>query len=132
MAATSNTKTRAIPRDQLRAMVGDNPRLLKLLEDMTTDITVTLPTALDDTAFTMLFGLVAQDGSKSAATTALALVLEVQSLQSAAARAASAQAVMRAELDALTHEVASLRRMLTTATQALNTATDAQALAIAI
>lgn len=39
-------KSQRITRDELRALVGNNERLMRLLENLTTDVIVTLPDAI--------------------------------------------------------------------------------------
>lgn len=39
-------RSQRITRDELRALVGNNERLMRLLENLTTDVTVTLPEAI--------------------------------------------------------------------------------------
>lgn len=39
-------RSQKIARDELRALVGNNERLMRLLENLTTDVTVTLPEAI--------------------------------------------------------------------------------------
>ncbi len=40
-------RSQKISREELRALVGGNERLMRLLENLTTDVTVTLPEAIE-------------------------------------------------------------------------------------
>ena len=76
--ADTQTRTQALTRDQIAAIVGNNPRAIKLLESLLSDVSQTLPEAIDQVQLSTLFSLHGADGSKQASQSATgpALVLE--------------------------------------------------------
>lgn len=57
-------RSQKITRDELRALVGGNERLMRLLENLTTDVTVTLPEAIQTSDLAPVYaalGLVEDD-----------------------------------------------------------------------
>lgn len=48
-------RSQKITRDELRALVGGNERLMRLLENLTTDVIVTLPEAIQTSDLTPVY-----------------------------------------------------------------------------
>ena len=73
-------RTRKVTREQIAQAVGNNPRLVRLLEQLTQDVTVTLPDAVATVEAQSVFSLYPADGSKATANRAEAVALQVETL----------------------------------------------------
>ena len=130
MADTVTTSTKKLTREQIAAIVGNNPRAIRMFELLVADVAETLPQAIDEVLLSGLFSLHGADGSKQAAQTALHGLIEQQTLLQACQRATSQAAMLRAEVDLLRLELHDLRAHLSTAIQqAQKAAADALTLA---
>ena len=123
-------KTKRVTRAQIAEAVGNNPRLIKLLESLVQDATETFPTAIVDGEIAARFSLQPADGSKSIAQSGLMLAQEVethvlglqrserasvsalQSQADALQAQLSMQRSLSGQLDQLRAEVDSLRALL--------------------
>ena len=117
MADGIATKTQALTRDQIALIVGNNPRAIKLLENLTADVAATLPEAIDQVQLSALFSLHGADGSKQASQLALTLVHELQSILVALHRGAPDVSALRNEIDLLRAELHDARTHLLSAVQ---------------
>jgi hypothetical protein len=96
----ADLKTQRLTREQIAAIVGRNPRAIKLLEDLLQDVSETLPTSISDVEEVLRLFL-QSDGSRSSATAAQALAAEVLTLLQTS-RAQQTQIVnLRREVDEL-------------------------------
>ena len=143
-------KTRKITREQIVAAVGNNPRLVKLIESLAHDVTVSIPDAVSTVEAQSVFSLYPADGSKSIATQAErvaqqtemlihtarrsssiadqadAVALQVEILTQTVRRYTSELAIARAEVEQLRSELFEARaRAMSTANMAQNSANDA-------
>lgn len=117
MADSTTTKTQALTRDQIAAIVGNNPRAIKLLENLLVDVAETIPEAIDQVQLSALFSLHGADGSKQASQLAISLVHELQTVLLALQRSGPDINAMRNEVDLLRAELQDTRTHLLSAVQ---------------
>lgn len=118
--------TRAITREQIAAAVGNNPRAIRLIEQLVGDVTQTIPNSVGDgQAFALLSAHPGATGDAQAALQSVReLIAQVRSV-----RAAPALQPLQDQIDMLRLEVHELRALLGSAIQQLSArASDAQAL----
>lgn len=133
MADTVIPATQKLTREQIAAIVGNNPRAIKLFENLIQDVATTIPTAMDEVQYSALFSLHGADGSKETAQRSMQLTLELQTLQSACQRAAADLAGMRADLELLRTEMNDVRsRAMSTLSQVQAQASQALTLSIGV
>jgi hypothetical protein len=118
------TKTQALTRDQIAAIVGNNPRAIKLMENLLTDVAATLPEAIDQVQLSALFSLHGADGSKQASQLAISLVHELQTVLLAFQRGAPDINALRNEVDLLRAELHDTRTHLLSAVQQAQRSAD--------
>jgi hypothetical protein len=143
-------KTRKITREQIVAAVGGNPRLVKLIESLAHDVTVSIPDSVSTVEAQSVFSLYPADGSKSIATQtervaqqtemlihtarrsssiadqADAVALQVEILTQTVRRYTSELAIARIEVEQLRSELFEARaRSMSAANMAQNSANDA-------
>jgi ubiquinone biosynthesis protein UbiJ len=109
---TISTKTQRLTREQLAAAVGNNPRLIRLLENLLSDVADTLPQAVSDVDASGRFSLQGADGSKAMAFDALRHAESVEALLSMTRTQATRILELErqvAELGACLHQVAHLK-----------------------
>ena len=109
---TVTTKTQRLTREQIAAAVGNNPRLIKLLENLLSDVADTLPQAVADVDASGRFSLQGADGSKAMAFDALRLAESVEALLSMTRSQATRILELErqvAELGASLHQIAHLK-----------------------
>lgn len=122
--------TRPLTREQIAAAVGNNPRAIRLIEQLVTDVTGTIPNAIGDSQVTAL--LSAPPGAAGDAHAALQTVRELATLLSTS-RAVPPQQPLQDQIDMLRLEVHTLRALLGSAIQQLTArVNDAQALTIGV
>ena len=105
----ASVRTQKLTREQIAAVVGNNPRAIKLFESLVLDVSETLPASIDEVQLSTLFSLHGADGSKGASNHAVELSVEIQTLVSAFQRQASELRMMRDELDGLRVELHEIR-----------------------
>lgn len=105
MADGINTRTQGLTREQISAIVGRNPRAIRLLEDLLSDVSTTLPAAITDVELALRFSLQAADGSKAASFDGLRLAEEALTLM-------RIQRSLSTQVTALQREVEDLRAQL--------------------
>ena len=133
MADTVTTSTQKLTREQISAIVGNNPRAIKLIESLINDVSTTIPDAVDEVQYSALFSLHGADGSKQAAQHAQQLAAELQSLVAATTRAQSDLNVIRKEVEILRSELADMRsRAMSTLSQVQAQAREALTLSIGV
>ena len=110
--ADTTTRTKKLTREQIAAIVGNNPRAVKLFETLTEDVSATLPEAIDQVQLSALFSLHGADGSKGASQHAIQMAAEVQVAVAATQRIAASVASMRDEIDVLRAELQDARARL--------------------
>ena len=115
--ADIQTRTQALTRDQIAAIVGNNPRAIKLLEQLLQDVSKRLPEAIDQVQLSALFSLHGADGSKQASQLAMTLVHELQTALLAFQRGAPDINPMRSEVELLRLELHDTRTHLLSAVQ---------------
>lgn len=103
VSSSGAARTRGLTREQIAGAVGNNPRAIKFIEDITADVTG----ALQEAAFSLM-----SDGSKASATDAQRLALDVQTLTQLARHSAEEVRVLRDELQALRVELHEARARL--------------------
>lgn len=112
VARVANIKTRKMTREQIAAMVNNNPRAIRAWEAMVEDVSETLPNEITDVQLQALFSLHTADGSKGAANHAVALASEVLALSSACRRQAADNGALRDQIEILRAEVLALSARL--------------------
>lgn len=118
--------TRPITREQIAAAVGNNPRAIRLIEQLIADVTQTIPNLQSDGNSLAL--LSTSPGAASDAQTSLQAVRELVA-QVSSARPAPSQQPLQDQIDTLRLEVQALRSLLGSMTQQLSgRVNDAQAL----
>ena len=118
--------TQKLTREQIAAIVGNNPRAIKLFENLVADVAVTLPFNIDQAALSSLFSLHGADGSKQAAETAMQTAQELRTVLHACARNADDLRTLRDEVQSLRLELHDARSRLSGAVQqAQRTASEA-------
>lgn len=141
-------KTRKITREQIAQAVGNNPRLVRLIESLTYDVTVSIPDAVSTVEAQSVFSLYPADGSKatanraeaiavqvdavahttrsalSTATHADAVAVQVESLTQTARRVSSELATARGEIEQLRAELFEARARLMSAIATAQNAAD--------
>ena len=105
MADVINTSTQRLTREQIAGIVGRNPRAIKLLENLLTDVTGTIPESIEQVALSMLSSLHSADGSKNASQMALMIAGETEAFRLTESRQASA-------ISDIQREVAEVRALL--------------------
>ena len=104
-------KTRKVTREQIAQAVGNNPRLIRLIESLAHDVTVSIPDAVSTVEAQSVFSLYPADGSKAIASRAEAAALQVETLMHTARSALSSAMhadALAIQVEALTQ---SARRM---------------------
>ena len=98
-------KTRKITREQIAQAVGNNPRLVRLIEALTYDVPVSIPDAVSTVEAQSVFSLYPGDGSKATANRAESIAVQVDAVahttRSALSTATHADAVAM-QVEALT------------------------------
>lgn len=129
MADGIDTRVQRLTREQIAAIMGNNPRAIKLFELLLTDVAQTLPDAIVEAELSGRFGLQAADGSKSNAYNALHAANEVESLQMTQRDDRPALAALRRDLDdAVAMMQLTLQRQASTIHQLRRDLDDARAL----
>ena len=124
-------RTKKLTREQIAAVVGNNPRAIKLFELLVDDVSTAIPAAIDEVQLSTLFSLHGADGSKSTSHSAAQIATEVQVLVSACQRATSAADELRGQVDLLRQELHDTQSRLKSAISILErTAQDALTLTI--
>lgn len=98
----ADLRTQRATREQIAAAVGNNPRLIKLIESLTNDVTETLPSTIQD------------QGASG----------ELFSAASPFQRSGNEAAMLRQEVELLRQEVHDLRTRLASAIQRIETASS--------
>lgn len=119
-----DARTKRLTREQLAAFFPDNPRAIKLFENLTQDVSVTLPDAVDSVRQESFVSMQAVDGAKGTAQAAQQLALEVQALQQATARAGAQVVQLLREVDMLRAELHDTRARLASAVLKAQTTAD--------
>lgn len=129
MADGINTRTQRLTRDQIAAIVGNNPRAIMLFEQLLNDVAQILPDAIVEAELSARFSLQAADGSKSNSHNALRSASEAEALLMVQRGSQSLSKDLRRDLDdtlALMHQ--SIQRQATTITQLRRDLDDVRAL----
>ena len=123
--ATVTTRSQGLTRDQIAALVGpNNPRAIKVIENLLLDVSTTLPQAVDQIQLSALFSLHGADGSKQASSLATALVHELQTIILAMHRSAPDVNALRHEIELLRVELHDTRTHLLSAIQRAQRSAD--------
>ena len=69
-------RSQKISRDELRTLVGGNERLMRLLENLTTDVIVTLPDAIESNDLTPVYAQLTELQDRADLLEAVCLALE--------------------------------------------------------
>lgn len=101
MADGINTATQKLTREQIAAVVGNNPRAIKLMENLLADVSGVLPDAIVESELSARYSLQAADGSKSNSFNALRLGEELEILMMTMRSQASQIAALRREVEEL-------------------------------
>lgn len=110
MGEIITTATRKVTRAQIVDAVGNNPRLIRLLEALIQDVTTAIPTAIVDGEVAARFSLQPADGSKSTAQAGLKLAQDLEALTLGMQRSESASiGVVRDQVDMLQAQAAMQR-----------------------
>ena len=119
-------RTRKVTREQIAQAVGNNPRLVRLLESLTHDVTVSIPDAVTNVEAQSVFSLYPADGSKAVANRAEGIAMQIEAIEQTVRRTSSELASARGEIEQLRAELFEARsRLMSTIATAQNAADSA-------
>jgi hypothetical protein len=101
MADGISTRTQRLTREQIAELVGNNPRAIRLFENLLADVAGTLPDAIVESELSARYSLQAADGSKSNSFNALRLGEEIEILMMTIRSQASQITALRQSVEAL-------------------------------
>jgi len=112
MGEIVTTVTRKVTRAQIAEAVGNNPRLIRLLETLVQDVTTSIPTAIVDSDTAAQFSLRPADGSKSTAQAAARMAQDVEThVLSVLSSQRSTLHQLQAQIDDLQAQIANQRSL---------------------
>lgn len=130
MADGINTATQSLTREQIAAIVGRNPRAIKLLENLLRDVAGTLPDSIEQVTLAMLFSPSSADGAKSAAQVASRIASDAEAALMTARSQSAAISALRSELEELRAQVMLMQSQASAVTSLRRELEDLRALTI--